>query len=208
MSSKIESLLVKMRALETELEAAFHEREDKLVYKIKGRRVRFERQVKSAHSQMKIRWADYLRQTPPRHLISAPIAYAMLLPLVLLDVSLFIYQQVCFRAYRIPRVRRGDYVVIDRHMLAYLNLFEKFNCIYCGYGNGVLSFAREISARTEQYWCPIKHARRVAKPHDRYAEFMAYGEAEGFHTRLEEQRLQVQASGGGRSVAPAAPDLE
>jgi len=128
--------------------------------------------------------------------------------LVLLDVSLFIYQQVCFRAYRIPRVRRGDYVVIDRHMLAYLNLFEKFNCIYCGYGNGVLSFAREISARTEQYWCPIKHARRVAKPHDRYAEFMAYGEAEGFHTRLEEQRLQVQASGGGRSVAPAAPDLE
>ena len=59
MNSKIESLLAKMRALESELEAAFHEREDKLVYKINGRRVRFEHQVKSAHSQMKIRGADY-----------------------------------------------------------------------------------------------------------------------------------------------------
>ena len=207
MNSKIESLLAKMRALETELEAAFHEREDDLLYNIKGRRVRFERQIKSAHRQMKIRWADYLRQTPPRHLLSAPIIYAMAVPLVLLDASLFIYQQVCFRAYRIPRVRRADYVVIDRHMLAYLNLFEKFNCIYCGYGNGVLSFAREISARTEQYWCPIKHARRVANPHDRYASFIAYGEAEGFHDQLEKQRAHVQAAGK-RGDPPAASDLE
>lgn len=207
MNSKIESLLAKMRALETELEAAFHEREDDLLYNIKGRRVRFERQIKSAHRQMKIRWADYLRQTPPRHLLSAPIIYAMAAPLVLLDASLFIYQQVCFRAYRIPRVRRADYVVIDRHMLAYLNLFEKFNCIYCGYGNGVLSFAREISARTEQYWCPIKHARRVANPHDRYASFIAYGEAEGFHDQLEEQRAHVQAADE-RGDPPVASDLE
>ena len=48
-----------MRALEAELEVAFHEREDERVYRIKGRRVRFERPVKSAHSQMKIRGADY-----------------------------------------------------------------------------------------------------------------------------------------------------
>ena len=60
MSSRIDSLLAKMRALETELEAAFHEREDEFVYQIKGRRVRFERRVKTAHRQMKIRWADYL----------------------------------------------------------------------------------------------------------------------------------------------------
>ena len=39
-------------------------------------------------------------------------------------------------------------------------------------------------------------------------EFMAYGEAEGFHTRLEEQRLQLQPSGGRRSVAPAVSDPE
>jgi hypothetical protein len=206
MNSRIDSLLAKMRALETELEAAFHEREDELVYQIKGRRVRFEHRVKAAHRQMKIRWADYLKHTPPRHLFSAPFIYAMFLPLVILDASLFIYQQVCFRAYRIPRVRRADYVVIDRHMLAYLNLFEKFNCIYCGYGNGVLAYAREISARTEQYWCPVKHARRVKNPHERYASFMGYGEAEGFHTRLEEHRIRVQASESERGVSPKVDD--
>ena len=91
-------------------------------------------------------------------------------------------------------------------MLAYLNLFEKFNCIYCGYGNGVLSYAREISARTEQYWCPVKHARRVKNPHDRYASFIGYGEAEDFHTRLEEQRIRAQASASEQRISPKTGD--
>ncbi|MBQ0721049.1 MAG: hypothetical protein KBT88_03690 [Gammaproteobacteria bacterium] len=208
MNSKIDSLLIKMRALEAELEAAFHEHEDKVAYNIKGRRVRFEQQVKATHRQMKLRWGEYLKQTPPRHLLSAPFIYSMFFPLLILDISLFIYQQICFRAYRIPRVARADYVVIDRHMLAYLNLFEKFNCVYCGYGTGVLAYAREVSARTEQYWCPIKHARRAANPHDRYSEFMAYGEAEGFHTRLAEHRLRVQLGETGANISPGTGDTD
>jgi hypothetical protein len=39
---------------------------------------------------------------------------------------------------------------------------------------------REIAARTEQYWCPIKHARRVIGSHARYLKFDDYGDAEGF----------------------------
>ena len=45
-----------------------------------------------------------------------------------------------------------------------------------------------IAARTEQYWCPIKHARRVIGTHARYALFDDYGEGEGYPERLAERR--------------------
>jgi len=76
-------------------------------------------------------------------------------------------------------------VVIDRHALIYLNLIEKINCVYCGYFNGLISYTQEIAARTEQYWCPIKHARKKASLHSRYRKFLEYGDAETFKNKLE-----------------------
>lgn len=43
-------------------------------------------------------------------------------------------------------MRRGDYIVVDRHHLAYLNVIQKINCVYCGYGNGLIAYARKIIA--------------------------------------------------------------
>jgi hypothetical protein len=76
-------------------------------------------------------------------------------------------------------------LIIDRQQLAYLNIFQKINCIYCGYGNGLIEYVREIAARTEQYWCPIKHARRTPDPHHLVEKFVDYGDAEAFEARLE-----------------------
>ena len=75
-----------------------------------------------------------------------------------------VFQLVCFPIYGIPTVRRKDYLVFDRGRLAYLNTIEKVGCIYCSYVNGLLAMITEIAARTEQYFCPIKHARRLRKP--------------------------------------------
>jgi hypothetical protein len=60
--------------------------------------------------------------------------------------------------------------------------------MYCSYANGVIARVREIAARTEQYWCPIKHARRVIGSHARYAFFDDYGNGEGYQARLETLR--------------------
>ena len=65
-----------------------------------------------------------------------------------------------------------------------INALEKLNCAYCSYANGVVAFTREIAARTEQYWCPIKHARRLIGAHARYALFDDYGNGEGYQERL------------------------
>jgi len=53
-------------------------------------------------------------------------------------IGLFItvYQSVCFPIYGVARVKRSDYLAFDRGQLAYLNAIEKFNCVYCSYGNG------------------------------------------------------------------------
>jgi hypothetical protein len=89
-------------------------------------------------------------------------------------------------------VSRGKYIVIDRQHLAYLNAIEKLNCMYCGYANGVFAYVREIAARTEQYWCPIRHATRVRGPHAHYREFVDYGDADGYHRRLPVLRNKLR----------------
>lgn len=84
-----------------------------------------------------------------RHILSVPFIYLVAVPLGLLDLSINLYQLVCFPLYRIPRVRRRDFFVYDRGRLAYLNVLEKLNCQYCAYATGLLAYAREVVGRTE-----------------------------------------------------------
>ena len=123
-------------------------------------------------------------------MLTEPVIYAGWVPFLLMDLFVTLYQHLCFPIYGIPKVKRSEYLVFDREDLPYLNLIEKFNCFYCSYGNGVAAYTREVSARTEQYWCPIKHARRVRAAHDRYPKFFDYGDAEAFRQGLNRLRKQ------------------
>jgi hypothetical protein len=93
------------------------------------------------------------------------------------------------------------YMVNDRHRLAYLNIIEKANCGYCGYANGVMAYAREIISRTEQHWCPIRHARQVPDAHKRYPQFFPCGDAVSWREKLQDKRRDLVAE-------PAAGDQE
>ncbi len=191
MNERIQGLVDRIRLLETELQDAFREQEKKFRYHVEGTRVRFEQQVRDTHRDMKMRWGEWFGHSRPLNIVSAPIIYGMVLPLALLDLSITVYQHICFRLYGISRVKRADYVIMDRHRLAYLNAFEKLNCAYCSYGNGVIAYAREIASRTEQYWCPIKNARRVKGAHPRYDTFVPYGDAEQLHEKVLAFRAQL-----------------
>ncbi len=183
MSTKktLEELLSRVKAAQQELEQEFDrlldEKRREFQYQIKRGRVIFERQVRRLQKQQRTGIWIYIRQAPPAIIISAPIIYGMIIPLALLDLTITLYQQICFRIYKIPLVKRRDYLTIDRHYLPYLNLIEKINCIYCGYGNGLLEYAREVIGCTEKYWCPIKHARRTPDPHRHVEKFFDYGDA-------------------------------
>lgn len=162
------------------LEAGVETRRQELRYRLERGRAIFEEEVRRRHLTLKIGLPSYLRRARPLVVLTAPLIYALILPLGLLDLFVSVYQAVCFPVYGIEKVRRRDHIVIDRHYLAYLNGLEKLNCIYCGYANGLIGFVREVAGRTEAYWCPIKHARRATAPHDDYDRFVDYGDAEGF----------------------------
>ncbi len=196
MNKRVQDILNQIRVLEDELKGTLQEQEAKLSYQIEGSKVRFDQAVKSAHKRVRTSLFIWLRNSRPQSFLSAPFVYGMVLPIALFDLSLTLYQMICFRLYDIPRVVRSDYIVIDRHHLAYLNVFEKLNCVYCGYGNGVISYAREITSRTEQYWCPIKHARKVLGAHPRYAAFLDYGDATEYPVKLVGFREALKTESG------------
>jgi len=193
-------LTARIHSLEAEIEAQIAERRAQFHYAVKRNRVRFDREILAAHRSFRLGLWRQIRQSPLPFILVSPIIYSLILPLVLLDFFLEVYQATCFRVYGIRRVPRSDFIVFDRHHLAYLNPLEKFNCAFCGYGNGVIAYAREIAARTEEYWCPIKHSRPVATPHSRYVHFVDFGDAEGYRRRQGD--LRKHAGGPAKPPPP------
>ena len=191
MNEKITLILAQMAALENDLRTAVHEQESKMFFQIKGKRVEFESSVKAAHRKLKKNFFRWLVTDRPQNLITGPIIYAMIFPLMMLDICVSFYQWACFPIYGITRVRRADYIVFDRRHLGYLNFIEKFHCTYCEYGNGLMSYMAEILARTEDYFCPIKHAHKILGTHARYNRFLEYGDAADYEAKLEEYRVAL-----------------
>jgi hypothetical protein len=189
MDERITQLVAQMATLEDELRTALHERESRIFFQIKGKRVEFERSVRDAHRKLKMNFFRWLVTNRPQNLITGPIIYGMAAPMLLLDLLVTLYQWTCFPIYGIRRVRRSDYFVYDRHHLGFLNFIEKFHCTYCEYGNGLMAYMTEILARTEEYFCPIKHARKVLGTHARYRNFLSYGDPENYAAKLEAYRV-------------------
>lgn len=192
MATRISELLSSITALEDELRTALREQETHLFYQIKGKRVEFEGAIRESHRKLKRSVMRWIVVDRPQNFLTGPFIYGLAVPIVLLDLCITLYQALCFPVYRIARVKRIDYIVIDRQHLGYLNWFERFHCTYCAYATGLLAYTSEIAARTEQYFCPIKHARRILGSNARYERFLAFGEAADYHARLEEFRVALE----------------
>jgi hypothetical protein len=188
MNERIQQLLGQMSLLEGELRTALSEQQSSVFFQIKGKRVEFEKSIKATHIKLKRNFFLWLVTDRPQNLITGPIIYSMIIPLLVTDIFITFYQITCFPIYGIKKVKRADYIIFDRQHLSYLNFIEKFHCTYCAYGAGMVAYISEIIGRTEQYFCPIKHARKVLSNHARYSRFLDFGEAENYEAKLEEYR--------------------
>ncbi|MCK4618404.1 MAG: hypothetical protein KAT52_00520 [Desulfobacterales bacterium] len=188
MENKLQLLMEKIKKLEKELAEEIQKQEEIFFYKIRGRKVFFEKNVKKKHKAIVKTVSRYLSDAELLNILTAPVIWFCIFPALFMDLVVTFYQAMCFRVYGIPRVKRNKYIVIDRHSLSYLNGIEKLNCAYCGYVNGLIAYVQEVAARTEQYWCPIKHARRTALIHSRYGKFFEYGDGDGYRNKIEEVR--------------------
>jgi len=188
MKQTIDELLSRIRTLQDELEEEYRKAREELALRRTVLAEEFLRQQR----RYKVGLLRFLIRSRLLVVLTAPVIYAGWIPFLLLDLFVTVYQAICFPIYRIPKVRRSDYLVFDREDLPYLNAIEKFNCFYCSYGNGVAAYFREVAARTEQYWCPIKHARRIRAAHERYPRFFEHGDAEAFRQGLQRLRKQYE----------------
>jgi len=203
MIDHMNQLVDQLKALEAEIEAEAAKRHAQLRFGIKRGRVVFEQEVLRRHRELQTSLKTYILNARPLVVLTAPVIYAMIVPLVVLDVTVTIYQAICFPAYGIPRVKRSDYFIFDRGHLAYLNALEKLNCAYCSYANALFAYASEIGGRTERHWCPIKHARRAALTHAHYREFVDYGDGEAYRQRIADMEKEAAAKTGSEDP-PAA----
>ncbi len=194
MNPNIVALTEKIRELEAELDAELAQRRAELHFGLERGRAIFEQEILRRHRELRTRLWTYVAKAGILVIVTAPVIYALIVPFIFLDLAVTVFQAVCFPVYGIPKVRRRDYFIFDRRHLGYLNTLEKINCAYCSYGNGLIAYVREIAGRTEQYWCPIKHARRVVGAHPHYVSFEDYGDAEGFRKLMQKnQNRQTEA---------------
>ena len=194
MKSKINKLLEEISIKRQELWEEYEKLKEKYGFKIEWKKVIFNTEAKKKNKVLKKSIFETIFTAEVREILSIPFIYSMVVPTLILDIFLFIYQQTAFRLYRIPIVRRRDYILYDRRTLWYLNILQKFNCIYCSYVNWIFQYAVEVWWRTEKYWCPIKNARKKLWDHNWEQEFADFWDVESFkkafHSVEEFEKLQ------------------
>lgn len=188
MNNRLQKLFEDLSRLEEEISAEIKQKSEEFSYTLQNKRIKFTEEVITEHQQQVKKLSAYILQAPLRHILTAPVIWSLIVPAVFLDLMVTLYQLICFPVYNIPKVKRSDHIIIDRHFLKYLNIIEKMNCLFCSYFNGLVAFVQEVAARTEQYWCPIKHARNLTAVHSRYKNFIDYGNAEGYRKDFQKIR--------------------
>jgi len=194
MNDKIREIVEEIEAMKVKLGEEIAEQESHISYDIHHGYVEFEKGVLEKQRENMKNLLVWFREVPLVQFLTAPLVYGIVIPAILLDMIIFIYQHVVFRVFKFECLKRSDYIVFDRHYLGYLNPVEKLNCLYCSYVNGVLQYASAVAARTEFYFCPIKHAKRVVYEHDYYQNYLMYGDEDLYHDKLEELREKAQKS--------------
>ncbi len=195
MNERIVQIIKEIENLQEELKKEIEKEEEKISYKMKNGKIFFDEDVVKRHKEEFISLFDYLKRAKFLYILTSPFIYMMIIPAVILDIFVTVYHEINFRVYKISLVKRSDYIVFDRQYLSYLNILEKIYCVYCSYFNGLIAYVAEIAARTEQFWCPIKHAKKIAYMHSHYINFLPYGDGEIYHEKLLKLREKLREEG-------------
>ena len=178
MESKLRQLEKSLKELNLRLQKEYKKLEERYGFSIHKRGIKFLDNFRRKNKKFRIPVWKYAVPKDIRHILSLPFIYSMIIPSVILDLFITIYNHIALPLYHIPPVKRRDYIVYDRKFLDYLNLIQKVHCLYCSYVNGLFAYSVEIAARTERYWCPIKAASKPKTSHDWYDDFAEYGNPE------------------------------
>lgn len=180
MKSKINKILGDIKLKKEELLIEYGKAKEKYGFKIEWKKIIWNYWKENELKKYKKTILESIFTARILEIVSIPFIYMMFIPAFLLDIFLIIYQYTALKLYKIPLVKRNDYIIFNRKELAYLNLIQKVNCLYCSYINWLFQYAVEIAGRTEKYWCPIKNIGKKHWTHDWEEHFADYWDVEWF----------------------------
>ncbi len=188
MDSKIKGILEAIEGLNESLKKEHTRLMKRYGFLIQQKRIIFSDTIRQKNRAFRIPAWRYAIPKSIRHILSIPFIYGMIIPALILDVFITVYQWGAFPLYGIPKAKRGDYIIYDRRFLDYLNIIQKVHCLYCSYINGLFAYSLEIAARTERYWCPVKAANKPKSYHSWYKEFADYGNPEEWNEKFNDHK--------------------
>ena len=192
MNDRIKEMIEEIETMKKKLGEEIVKEEEYVNYENRNGYIQFEKELFDRQKQNMMHLWDWFMEIPLIQLLSAPVVYMMIIPAVMLDMMFVIYHNVVSRVFKIEFGKRSDYIVFDRQYLGYLNVIEKLNCLYCAYLNGLMQYASSLAARTELYFCPIKHAKKIAYKHEFYHTFLPYGYGDEYQKKLKELRKDTE----------------
>lgn len=98
----------KITILENELIEELQKQEEDFSYEIRKRKVYCEENSIIQHREYVKRVLSYISDAPIKHMISAPFIWSCVVPALLMDITVSVYQWVCFPIYGIPKVKPID----------------------------------------------------------------------------------------------------
>lgn len=125
MDSQIKKILVKIDELNESLKKEHLRVAQKYGFLVQKKKVIFLEKIRKQNKRFRMPAWKYVFPKSLRHLVSIPFIYSMIIPALILDIFITIYQSAAFPLYGIPRVKRSEYFVYDRRFLDYLNVIQK-----------------------------------------------------------------------------------
>ena len=94
MTAHINDLMDKIRLLEAELDAEVAQRRIELHVGMEKGQIFFEQEILRRHRELRTRLSTYILNARPLVVLTAPVIYALIVPFVLLDIFVTIYQAI------------------------------------------------------------------------------------------------------------------
>jgi hypothetical protein len=154
---------------------------------LRNGKIWFSEEIKKEHRRLKTSLFRYAVYSRVLAILTAPFIYACILPFVLLDLFVSMYQWVCFPVYGVPKARLRDYMAIDRNKLRYLNALE--GLIVCTAHMQTDCLPTLWKSQDGAALVPNRaRARRIQQAHDRYSHFLPFGDAAAYRERIDKVR--------------------
>src|SRR3989339_1684221 len=125
MNENIKEILEKISNLNKELSAKYAQLAEKYGFHFANKKVVFLEEFRKRNLKFRIPVWKYVFPRNFRHLLSMPFIYMMIVPVVILDIFVTVYQAFAFPLCHIPKARRSEFIIFDRRFLDYLNWIQK-----------------------------------------------------------------------------------